>query len=389
MAAVKYAKNIKRRLMQNLINVPGWTTDRKLVVIESDDWGSIRMPSREVYEKLLKSGYRVQEDPFTRYDSLESEEDLTGLMETLAEFRDAQGRNPVITANCAVANPDFAKIEASGFQEYYYEPFTETLKTYPQHRKTFELWQQAIADKLFFPQLHCREHLNVARWMRHLKMGRGDVRAAFANRMISLGDSYDTANKYVYMDAYNYDTPEEFAALKQILLEGQALFTQIFGFFSKSFIAACYIWSSDLEAELAKNGIEYIQGGDQQLIPRKSEGTHSLGRKRHFLGQVNRHQQIYLTRNCHFEPSWEPNFDPVDNCLAEIAAAFKWRKPATISTHRLNYIGCIDENNRAKNLRLFSFLLSEIIKNWPELEFITSVELGDLIRSGIDAKNEH
>ena len=83
-----------------------------------------------------------------------------------------------------------------------------------------------------------------------------------------------------------------------------------------------------------------------------------------------------MTRNCHFEPSWDPNFDPVDNCLAEIAAAFKWGKPATISTHRLNYIGCIDENNRAKNLRLFSFLLSEIIKNWPELEFITSVELG-------------
>ncbi|NTW32234.1 MAG: hypothetical protein HGB12_06370 [Bacteroidetes bacterium] len=33
-------------------NIPGWRTDRKILVIESDDWGSIRMPSKETYSGL-------------------------------------------------------------------------------------------------------------------------------------------------------------------------------------------------------------------------------------------------------------------------------------------------------------------------------------------------
>lgn len=57
----------------------------------------------------------------------------------------------MITANCAVANPDFDKIEASGYQNYYYEPFTETLKKYPEHQRSFELWQEGIKEKIFSP----------------------------------------------------------------------------------------------------------------------------------------------------------------------------------------------------------------------------------------------
>ena len=51
--------NIKQTITHNLLNVPGWRTNRHIVVIESDDWGSIRMPSKEVYDKLLKEGYRA------------------------------------------------------------------------------------------------------------------------------------------------------------------------------------------------------------------------------------------------------------------------------------------------------------------------------------------
>jgi len=40
---------LEKALRKNLVNIPGWRTNRKIVVIESDDWGSVRMPSREVY----------------------------------------------------------------------------------------------------------------------------------------------------------------------------------------------------------------------------------------------------------------------------------------------------------------------------------------------------
>jgi hypothetical protein len=279
-----------------------------------------------------------------------------------------------------MANPDFDKIEASGYHAFYYEPFTETYKKYPEHKGAFALWQQGIKQNIFFPQFHCREHLNVTRWMKHLQEGKSDLATAFKNRMISTGNSFTPLNKYAYMDAFNYDLKEELYILNAALKEGTALFKRIFGYASKSFIASCYIWSSELEQELAANAIEYIQGSMIQLLPQETEGTKYLGKKWHFIGQVNRYNQIYLQRNCAFEPSWNQNIDWVNKCLWEIATAFKWYKPATISTHRLNYIGYIDESNRDKNLKLLALLLSEIINIWPDVEFITSVELGELIR---------
>lgn len=384
--AIESIRRVKRHVVQNLVNMPGWTTDRKLVIIESDDWGSIRMPSRDVYETLLMTGDKVDCDPFTRYDSLASESDLMLLFSVLTKYKDSRGKHPVITANCAVANPDFDKIRNSGYREFYYEPFTESLRRYPEHKGSFELWQQGIKHDIFFPQLHCREHMNVARWMKHLQTGKSDVITAFNRRMISTGDSFTPLNKFAYMDAFNFDTDKEEATLKVILKEGAELFRRIFGYSSESFIACCDIWNSDLEKELANNEIKYIQGSHIQFLPQKAEGTKNLGKKRHYIGQVNKYNQIYLMRNCSFEPSWNQNFDWVNNCLLKIATAFNWNKPATISTHRLNFIGYIDETNRDKNLKQFSLLLSEIIKKWPTVEFITTVDLGEIIRSSMSVK---
>ena len=86
------------------------------------------MPSREVYERFLKEGIRVDNDPYCRYDSLETRADLERLFDVLQSVKDKNGHPAVITANALSSNPVFEKIEASGFQEYYYEPFTETFK---------------------------------------------------------------------------------------------------------------------------------------------------------------------------------------------------------------------------------------------------------------------
>lgn len=75
--------NIKHRITHNLLNVPGWRTKRHIVVFESDDWGAIRMPSREIYEKLQFEGYRVDKNIYERTDSLARENDLMTLLEVL------------------------------------------------------------------------------------------------------------------------------------------------------------------------------------------------------------------------------------------------------------------------------------------------------------------
>jgi hypothetical protein len=78
------------------------------------------------------------------------------------------------------------------------------------------------------------------------------------------------------------------------------------------------------------------------------------------------------------------NKDWVNDCLKEIEIAFRWRKPAIISSHRVNYIGFLDPQNREKGLEQLEKLLEKMLRRWPEIEFMTSVELGDLISSSSD-----
>ena len=65
--------------------------------------------------------------------------------------------------------------------------------------------------------------------------------------------------------------------------------------------------------------------------------------------------------------------------MKEISTAFFWKKPAIISSHRVNYIGSINPKNRDKNLSLLQDLLGKNSQSWPEVEFMSTDELGDTI----------
>jgi hypothetical protein len=81
-----------------------------------------------------------------------------------------------------------------------------------------------------------------------------------------------------------------------------------------------------------------------------------------------------------FEPS-ESKSDWVNKCFKNIEIAFRWNKPAIISTHRLNFIGSIFEENRTNNLKMLDSLLSAILIKWPEAEFISSADLAAIINN--------
>ena len=163
----------------NLSNIPGWRTNRKILVLESDDWGSIRMPSSEVYKKLLKNDIRVDRDLFCKYDSIAQKDDLTCLYEALQSVKDKNDRNAVLTANAVMANPDFERIKESDFETYYYQPFSELLASDPAYSGVWSLWKEGINEKIFRPQFHGREHLNVKKWLQALQQNESATKLAF------------------------------------------------------------------------------------------------------------------------------------------------------------------------------------------------------------------
>ena len=367
-------------LSHNIINLPGWHTQRHILVIESDDWGSIRMPSKEVYAQLLSRGIRVDKDSYCRYDSLASVDDLSALFDVLTSVKDKNGRNAVLTADAVVANPDFEKIRDNGFLNYYYEPFTTTLKRSKDHEGSFELWRQGIAAGIFHPQFHGREHLNVKKWLRNIQSGDETTRLAFDYGTFGLSHKVDASVKN-YMGAFNSGLNEDIVVYEDIITEGLNLFEQLFGYKSESFIATRYTWSPKIEPILKKNGVNYLQGMVSQIIPLDDDQTF-VYKKNNFCGKKSENGLTYLMRNCYFEPS--QGGPSAQECLNRVKIAFRWHKPATISMHRLNVIGSIDENNRTRNLKELKWLLDEIVKLYPDVEFMSSDELGRVITSRKD-----
>lgn len=364
------------KLIHILSQLPGWRTQRHIVVIESDDWGSIRMPSKEVYDQLLHNGYSVDKDLFSRYDSLERGEDLSALFEVLQSVKDKNGHPAVITADSVVANPDFDMIEANGFSAYSYELTTDTYQHQPGCENSYELIKQGMGVGVWHPQLHGREHLNVIRWIKALQDGDEIALLCFSQRHFSLTKKASSKVKARYMDAFaNVGILDEEA---KILKEACGIFELMYGYRSKSFIAPCYIWKKELEPILKANGIAYLQGLPLQQIP-ISDDPLKCKTRYHYLGQKNKYGQMYLIRNAFFEPYKGGSENGVEECIGRIALAFKCHKPAIISSHRLNYIGALDMDYRDRNLKQLKSLLTRIKENWPDVEFMSSDNLGDII----------
>lgn len=363
--------DLKSRITHNILNVPGQRINRKVVVIESDDWGTIRMPSKEIYDELLNKGYRVDLHPYEKNDSLATEEDLNNLLAVLNQYKDINGNSPIITANCAVANPDFEKIRNSQYREYFFEPFTDTLLKYKGCTHSFDLWKRGIDSGIFIPQFHAREHLNVARWMYFLQNKDEDTLLAFDRGMMGIFPLKNHELGNLFQVAYN-DFEYKLQPIENIVVEGLKLFEKIFGYKSETSIAPCYTWHPRLEKVLYEYGVVGIQGSVYQRVPGDK-------RIRHWMGTRNSYGQIYTIRNCYFEPTIRPDIDYIDDCLYRIKCAFRWNKPAIISSHRLNFVGSIHLQNRDNNLKMLSSLLKTILKKWPDVEFMSSNQLVRLL----------
>ena len=359
-----------------LSQITGWHTRRHLVVIESDDWGSIRMPSKEVYDKLLSLGYRVDLCHFSHFDSLETEDDLVRLFEALDSVRDCKGNPAILTANSVTANPDFKKIKDSGYRDYYYESVLDTYQHQHGCQNSYKLIKEGIEAGIWKPQSHGREHLNAIRWMHALQGNDEIAHLCFDDCHFSLTTVVSPKVKARYMDAFANADPHTLSIEEDIVREALKQFEQLYGFLSESFIAPCYTWRPELEKVLHEYGVKYLQGLAYQQVP-VSDDPIKCESRYHKLGERNQYGQIYLIRNAFFEPY--KGGDWVSECLHRIDVAFKCRRPAIISSHRLNFIGAIEPSNRDKHNAELKKLLLEIVKQWPDVEFVSSDQLGHII----------
>ena len=339
------------------------------------------MPSHEVFYRLKSAGINLESDDYARYnlnDTLAGKSDLESLFEILSRYKDSNHNPAVITAMSLVANPDFEKIKDDGYNKYYYEPFTRTLEKYYGTSDVFTLWMEGIRNNIFVPQFHGREHLNVTLWMNMLRTGDRNTLMAFDEKFWGFAPIVMNGLVMENQAAFQLNDISDLENHKQVIIEGLELFEKTFGYRASYFVPPNGPINNSLNEVLKKNGIKFRSTAKIQNEP---IGNSKFRKVLHWLGQKDNYGIVYITRNCFLEPAGNSWKDWVDSCLKEVSNAFHWQKPAIISSHRVNYIGSLNTANRATGLKNLNKLLSSIIRKWPEVEFMTTDRLGELMIS--------
>jgi hypothetical protein len=283
-----------------------------------------------------------------------------------------------------MGNPDFRKIKDSNFQEYHFQPLHETLSEFPMSDKVLDLWKIGFEKNIFVPEIHGREHLNVRRYMSILQSHEGKDGLRFALEHQSFGPSRYKEFQYPnYLGALYPETKDEISELHRYILHAGELFENYLGYKPRVFIAPNAEEPKELESSLHKIGVRYLTRAKKRLYPL---GDGQFAKEWNFIGNRNEYGQIIINRNAFFEPvsfgehEYSSNRDWVTSCLKDVETAFRWHKPAVISSHRVNYVGSICRKNRENGIHELKRLITSVLKKWPEVEFMSSFELGETIR---------
>lgn len=365
----------KRNLLRHLSNVIGWSTSRKIVVIESDDWGSERFPDAATIENFKRAGYPINNCGFSSFDTLETNEDIECFLNLLDKVRNKFGKVVKVTLLCNTANPYISEIDISSLEGYKSLALKDRIVGDKLRENIILLQKKGRKLGFFDMQYHGREHIYPRRWMRDLIDGNKDTLYAFQHGVWGISPSYVKSIKRKYRSSYDLDIPEDLNEHESSLLQGLEEFQRAFEYNASYFVAPNGPFHKSLEFVLKQNDLKYI--GYQKLHDMPL-GYGKSRRNIHWLGKRQKSGMYTITRNVIFEPL-STIAGNVNLALQDIESAFLFNKPAVISTHRANYVGNISENNRINGLKKLEQLIEGIITRWPEVIFLTSVQLGEVI----------
>ncbi len=374
-------QKIKKNIIQNAKNSIGWKTKRKIIVFSVDDYGNVRLNSKAARESMDKVGMKIY-SRFDALDTLETKQDLEQLFDVLNSVKDKNGRNAVFTPFTLPCNINFENILANDFENFEYETLPQTYlklsKEQPEaYAGAWKKWLEGIEKGYLKPQFHGREHINLSIFNDKLKSKDEQLITALKNKSYtSISDeNYPTMSSFAAFDFWNISENEN---LKSILIDGLAQFEKVFGYKSNYFTPPVFNIHHSLFPTLKNQGVDFI---DLALYRKEHQGFNKYKKSFNFTGKKTTEGLTIMVRNVVFEPTEDRGINWVDFTIKQIETAFRWGKPAIISSHRVNFCGHVDEGNREKGLKTLQLLLEAIVEKWPDVEFMSADELGQCIVS--------
>lgn len=353
----------------------GWKSNKQIIVLESDDWGSERFPNIETIKKFTENGYNLKKCGFSRFDCLELNDDVILLLEMFDKLNHQYSKNIKITLLCNTANPDISLIDPNDINSFKSISVKDKISSESNRNNILKYQLEGYRKGIFDLQYHGRQHIYSNRWMRDLVAQKNDTLFAFNNNVWGISKSYTKSPILDYRASYDIDIQSDIISHHNELELGLNEFYNSFGFFPVYFVAPNGHLPLISEKYLYNRGIKYINLAKVQSL-HKYESYFKL--RVNWMGKIQNSKLITITRNVGFEPI-SPVSGSIDRAIQKIALSFKFNNPVVISTHRANYVSGISELNRKNGLLKLNKLLISIMKLWPDVIFLTSPELGEVI----------
>jgi hypothetical protein len=367
---------MKQWIFDHIKNLGGWTTNRKFILFSVDDYGSVRLHSAQALSKLTQGGITPQKR-FDQLDSLENRTDLEALFSILRSVRDKKNNPAVFTPYALPCNIDFDATLASPSKSCILESTVETFKklaaTEEVYKGAWERWQEGIEEGLMSPEFHGREHFNLDIFNELLSAQDPDLLLVLKNR------SYITVPghrkfPFGWTAAFANRGEDEVRRFPEIILDGIDKFEQVYRKKPLVFTPPAQQFPVALDDEVPNWPISAMDR--PFMIKRESKGR---SKKYRFTQKKLDNGLVHIVRNVVFEPTQNPSFNSVDFAMKQIEVAFRLKKPANISSHRVNFSGHISAENRTLGLAALKDLLDRVVARWPEVEFISAGELAKMI----------
>jgi hypothetical protein len=356
-------------------NLIGWSTKRKLLVIAVDDYGNVRLASKKARQFLDSKGLKLN-NRFDAYDTLETIEDLEMLFSVLRSVKDKNGKHAVFSPLSMACNLNFEAVRANGVTEVVLETVLDTYNRIKVSEGNTELIRQGIKEGIYAPEYHGREHFNMHHFKQLLNERNPELLANIEVESLT-SISSKPFSEINFTGAYKFQKFSENESLKEILKDGLVKFEQVYGYKARLFNAPGGNEHKTLHQALSESGIEFIE---TKLLKKEHQGDGKYKTIFQFNGQAGPYNQTLMVRNCVFEPGENVGINWVDFAMKQVDAAFTLNKPAYISSHRVNFCGLIDTENRKKGLNALKSLLSKVVKKYPDVEFVSVLELGRIMK---------
>ena len=319
-------------------------------------------------EPVLKSPVLIFESDDWGPGAADDAYQLQRIAKLLRQYQDSVGRHPVMTLGLILALPDSSRIKMSDYKSYYRITLSDE-----RFASILDEIKKGVCEGVFTTQLHGMEHYWPSDLMSSLH--ENDELKLLLDREPLLRTELlpdGLQSRWRQNEKLAADTVSRGEVTRAVEDETDT-FNAIFGEKAKVIVPPTFVWHQQVELNWQACGLAYLVTPGFIAKGRDEQGMMLVGGELIYNGLQSVSGLTYLVRNDFFEPS---KGHRAEQALLALDEKTRLGRPTLLEIHRFNF--CDNEAQSVSSRAQLERCLTGAQKNWPELRFVSTGELGDM-----------